>query len=444
MKKCIKLLVAFAMVLFAVSVSKGETASAWEVPIGEQKFGYRGSFDGIGTKLGTAEEQKCYPEITEKFIRTYLKPLYDGGRMYEYVGFNLPYDKNGYRGKIVALLPDVDTVDNLSYDALYCLENLSILMNGQKNGQTQLVLEVVKIGNQGTGYRYALLSHGTDMKSLVTDGLITVTEDSYPNTNSTFTDHYTINCYTLSVQIKGYFPGISVVQNGYEEINFQKEHYGHDAISGELFGETDIYPYGRKGGYCRSFSSKVDLTGVQNATHVKITCKRDAVPNVTLGAQKQSNRGFELKFSLVQDMTEKRTYIYERDVVTESLANWLWSGYGDVTYRKDWIPNYLFGYPARDALLNDFVFVREGSTARGVTTLIVCIGESNLYYLKTGYENCKTAEERVNYLYNRMAGTLKNKKYLTPGKTYKIEFYTGAKFFYSHGNYVGYVKKTVK
>lgn len=440
MKKVLKLLVAFAIVLLTVSMSSGETASAWEVRIGEQNFGYRGTFDGIGTRLGNAEERKCYPEFTVEFINTYLKPLYVGGYVDSYVTFRTSGVKNDCRGKIVALLPDVKTMESLSYDPLRCLENLMITDSTGK----PLVLEVVQIGHEGTGYRYALLSHGTDMKSLMTDGMITTTEDSYPNTNSTFTDHYTINCYTLSVQIKGYFPGISVVQNGYEKINFQKEHYGHDTVSGKLFGETDIYPYGIDGRYCRSFSSKVNLTGVQNATHVKITCKRDAVPNVTLGAQKQSNRVFELKFSLVQDMTEKRTYIYERDVVTESLANWLWSGYGDLTYRKDWIPNYLFGYPARDALLNDFVFVREDSTARGVTTLIVCIGESNLYYLKTGYDNCKNAEERVNYLYNRMVGTLKDNKYLTPGKTYKIEFYTGAKFFYSHGNYVGYVKKTVQ
>ncbi len=436
MKKVFKLLVAFAIVLLSVSMSSGETASAWEVRIGEQKFDYRGTFDGIGTRLGNAEEQKCYPEFTEAFINTYLKPLYVGGYDSCYVTYTTSGVKNDCRGKIVALLPDVKTMDSLSYDPLRCLENLRITDSTGK----ALVLEVVQIGHEGTGYRYALLSHGTDLNSLITDGMITTTEESCPHENSSY-----ITCYTMEAQIKGYFPGLSVVQNGYAVIRFPEG--GCWNTAGKLYGETTLYPRGaRYGGYCRSFSSKVDLNVAQKNNYVKIGCEGNVVPLVTLGITKQPDRVHKFSLSLVQESTGKKTAIYQKDIKVQSLASWQWSGYESLSVDCGWaIKGRLNELFSDEILTDEFVLVRKGSTDRtGTTELIICVGENNWTEIDDDYYNCKTSEERVNYLYNAMIWDLKHHKYVTAGQRYTFRFYTGAKNSYSQGTYVGWTKRVVQ
>lgn len=471
MKKVLKLLVAFAIVLLTVSMSSGETASAWEVRIGEQNFGYRGTFDGIGSDWNTPEKRACYPEFTVDFFERYLYPLIDYTSDSEptaphcIVSFRLNMTGAESEGKVIAVLPQSCDYDrDIKYADWMIFDALTALRIYDKKGKT-LILEVVK--DKTSGY-YALLSHGTDFEAFVKKGYVYVSGNSTSGTSEIYISGSTTN-YTM-INIKGCFPGLTLETEGYDRI---KPTYKRDGVShysaGSFFSPTgktvldafDIYDIHDGNG--RSETCYANGKKLCDGLYTKELC-RSVVITTSIGVAKQPDKVASVgtisvgHLGITHGYGEKTVKIYDgHSFNVPSVRLWYWTNAKQLVGRTSILTNptdikYLFN--------NLFIFVREGNN----NTIKIYVGhkDGDRIILKGGeagnlstkdfntlmfkYEGIlsdyKTASQRADKLYELFKNRLIAEGYIGAGRTYTFEFYDSATTV-SQGYFIGKTTKTV-
>lgn len=488
MKKCIKLLVAFAMVLFAVSLSKGETVSAWEVRIGEQNFGYRGTFDGIGYEWDTPEKQACYPEFTAEFMAYYLGQLVaeEKGTMPDcVVTFRLNMTGAESDGKVIALLPKAkDGIYSyvhkakVLYDDCDIMHDLLALRIYDKTGK-QLILEVVQ--DKTTG-RLALMSHGTDLNAFVKKNFISVSGNTISSASDYSKTGRIISTTTLALD--GYYPGLIFETEGYDRINMS----GTQMVDGNgvrisptgkvVLDFYDIY-YNFGLYYNRDTRFKVYKDGeiIKHAYYTK-KFSRNSAMITSIGVEKQTDTVVKCgKISIgywgITNIYADRyknvntvTIYNGHSFTAPSLRSWFWTGVTKLDGKKTVLTEW---EEIRDYFNNRFILVREGQN----NTLKIYIGKgletytydqsetivngdgwkyysdliNMLYYNRPSgnlfkYKTMKTTAEKTDYIYSMLRRFLIEEGYVTEGETYTFEFYHGATTV-TTGTLVGKITKEI-